>query len=64
MSTLPLLLAETSFSGPATLALMVVGGAIGGAIGHGKGLLWLGVVLGALLGCLGWAIMLILPTRD
>jgi hypothetical protein len=56
--------AEVSFSAPVTLLLMVVGGAIGGAIGRGKGLMWLGIVLGAVLGCIGWVIMLVIPTRE
>lgn len=43
---------------------MLVGGVIGYFIGASKDRGGLGAVLGALLGCLGWIIVAVLPRRQ
>lgn len=48
----------------ASLFGMVIGGLVGYLIGNSKGRPGLGVILGALLGCLGWVIMLIVPRKE
>lgn len=42
---------------------MLVSGGIGAAIGSSKNRTGLGFVLGLLLGCLGWIIVLLLPRK-
>ena len=48
----------------ASLFGMFIGGLVGYFIGKSKNRVGLGVILGALLGCLGWIIMLIVPRKD
>ena len=45
------------------LIALIIGGGIGAAIGDTKGRAGLGFVLGAVLGCLGWLIIVLIPKR-
>lgn len=58
-----LLAAEGSLSSSRWILILLVSGGIGAAIGSSKNRMGLGFVLGALLGCLGWIIMLFLPRK-
>ena len=43
---------------------VVVGGAVGALIGNTKDRMGLGLILGALLGCLGWLIIALIPRKS
>lgn len=42
---------------------IIIGGGVGAAIGNTKNRVGLGAVLGALLGCIGWIIIAVLPKK-
>jgi hypothetical protein len=46
-----------------SLFWLMLGAAIGGIIGTRNGRMGLGIILGALLGCLGWIIVALLPKK-
>jgi F0F1-type ATP synthase assembly protein I len=47
-----------------SLVGILIGGGIGYLIGNSKGRPGLGVILGALLGCIGWIIVAIIPRKN
>jgi hypothetical protein len=44
-------------------ANIVIGAAVGALIGNWRNRMGLGIVLGALLGCIGWLIVAVLPKK-
>ena len=42
---------------------LLIGGGIGYLIGNSKGRPALGLILGALLGCIGWIIVAVIPRK-
>lgn len=48
----------------ASLFGMFIGGLVGYLIGKSRDRAGLGIILGALLGCLGWIILLIIPRKQ
>jgi hypothetical protein len=55
--------AQGSLSTGQLFVVLLVSGGIGAAIGSSKNRTGLGFVLGLLLGCLGWIIMLLIPRK-
>lgn len=47
-----------------SLVGLLIGGGVGYLIGNSKNRPALGLVLGALLGCIGWIIVAVLPRKD
>lgn len=61
--TMILAAVEGSLSTSRWILILLISGGIGAAIGSSKNRMGLGFVLGALLGCIGWIIMLFLPRK-
>jgi len=47
-----------------SLVGIVIGAIVGYLIGNAKGRPGLGVILGALLGCIGWIIVAVIPRKN
>lgn len=58
------LAAESSFGGIQILISIIIGGGVGAAIGNSRGRMPLGLILGALLGCIGWIIIAVIPKKQ
>jgi hypothetical protein len=63
MPAASLIAEQGSLSTGQYLILFLVSGGIGAAIGSSKNRAGLGFVLGLLLGCLGWIIILLIPRK-
>jgi hypothetical protein len=63
MQLATVLAASSGFGVGPILIGIIVGGGIGAVIRNTKGRMGLGLVLGALLGCIGWLIIALIPRK-
>lgn len=49
---------------PQVLIGIVIGGGVGALIGNAKNRMGLGLILGAILGCIGWIIIAVIPRKQ